>query len=257
MKTAVVLRYSGFEFARVLRNIQSTFFIVVLPVALFLMFGMDQGSQTEQAGHGNVTALVMVSMALYGAVIATTSQAGSAAVERQSGWSRQLALTALSSAGYVVGKMLVALAISLLPILAVNIAGMLVGAQFDSVWLQVNSAVLCLVGAIPFTLFGLATALVFRSDAAVGAASGLVVVLAFFGNLFMPLSGSLLSIARFTPLYGPALLVRWPLLEGGVATSDSTLVQDPMWVALAGIVAWTIIFGVICLVAARRTTARA
>ena len=73
---------------------------------------------------------------------------------------------------------------------------------------------LCLVGSAVFAVYGLLVGTAFRSEAAVGAASGTMVIFAFLGNLFIPLSGVLLTIAKFTPLYGYAALARYPLTEG-------------------------------------------
>ena len=107
-----------------------------------------------------------------------------------------------------------------------------------------------------FALYGLAAGLIFRSDAAVGAASGCLVVLGFFGNVFMPLSGGLLEVARFTPVYGIVGLVRYPVTEGTVATMDGTLQTDSVWLLLANTVAWALVFGAAALLAARKATAR-
>src|SRR5699024_9194567 len=124
---------------------------------------------------------------------ATTSMAGSAAVERTMGWGRQLNMTGLTEAQYIVGKMLMALLMAVSPIVVVYIAGAVTGAEFDSLAHWFSSAALTLVVAIPFSLYGLAFALVFRSETAVSAASGFLVIFAFFGNLFIPLGGVLLD----------------------------------------------------------------
>ena len=42
----------------------------------------------------------------------------------------------------------------------------------------------------------------------------MIVIMAFLGNVFTPMSGLLLDIGRFTPLYGYAALARFPLTEG-------------------------------------------
>src|SRR5699024_5740874 len=78
----ILLRFVGWEFWRNFRMLDSTFFVIILPAAMYLMFGvaMDQGEMP--AGYGNVSAYVMTSMADYGAVISTTAMAGSAAVQR-------------------------------------------------------------------------------------------------------------------------------------------------------------------------------
>lgn len=249
------------DLIRQLRMVESVFFIAVLPTALFVMFTSmsSSGGQSPAdapAGEGNVVAYLMVSIALYGAVTATTSIAGSASVERQLGWGRQLSLTALTGGQYMLGKTLVALGIAVLPVVLVFGAGVAMGAEFSDLWRWAASAGLVLLGAMPFALFGLAAALVFRSEAAVSAASGMLVVFSFLGNLFIPLSGTLLEIARFTPLYGSGVLARWPLLEGSLATMEGEMQSDSLGTVLLCVGAWTALFALVCLIAARRRTSR-
>lgn len=257
-QTRILLRFVGWEFWRNFRMADATFFVIVLPAAMYLMFGvaMDQGDMP--AGFGNVSAYVMTSMAVYGAVISTTAMAGSAAVERTMGWGRQLNLTGLTETSYILGKMLMALLMAIAPILIVYVVGALTGAAFDSLWHWIVSGLLCLAVAIPFSLYGLAFALLFRSETAVSAASGLLVLFAFFGNLFIPLGGVLLDIAKFTPLYGPAMLARWPQTEGMLIPMDAGAQVDfeAMWVLLVNLGTWTALFGLLCLIALRRRTAR-
>ena len=256
--TEILLRFVAWEFWRNFRMADATFFVVILPTAMYLMFGvaMDQGAQP--AGEGNVAAYVMTSMAVYGAVMATTSMAGSAAVERSMGWGRQLNMTGLTDANYIVGKMLTALLMAISPILVVYVVGAISGARFDSAAHWLGSAALSLVVAIPFSLYGLALALLFRSETAVSAASGFLVIFGFFGNLFIPLGGVLLEIAKFTPLYGPAMLARWPQTEGLIipAEAGAPVEFESMWLLIANIGAWTVIFGLLCLLGARRRTTR-
>lgn len=254
----ILLRFVAWEFWRNFRMLDATFFVVVLPAAMYLMFGvaMDQGEMP--AGFGNVSAYVMTSMAVYGAVIATTAMSGSAAVERSMGWGRQLNMTGLTDANYILGKMLMALLMAVSPILVVYLVGAFTGAQFDSLWHWISSALLCVAVAIPFSLYGLAFALLFRSETAVSAASGFLVIFGFFGNLFIPLGGVMLDIAKFTPLYGPAMLARWPQTEGIlIPVQDGAQVQfESMGLILTNVGAWTAIFGLVCILAARRRTAR-
>lgn len=254
-----LLGYAGREFVRTVRLVESTFFTVVLPVALYLMFGALSDWGDQPLGHGDVSAYTMTGMAVYGAVMATTSIAGSAAVERQTGWGRQLSLTALTPGAYLAGKCLVALATAALPVVAVFTAGALTGAQLDTAGTWAATGVLALVSSLPFALFGLAAALLFRSEAAVSAASGMLVVFGFLGNLFVPLEGIMLEIGRFTPVYGAGVLARWPQLEGDLAQMGpgAAPAGDPLWLPLVNLAAWTVVFALICLVAARSRTARA
>src|SRR5215472_5960575 len=92
---ATVLRL---EIRRVLRNRRNLLMTIVLPVFFFLLFGVTQSydNGSLRGGHGNVSAFIMISMALYGAVLATTSGGAMVSIERAQGWSRQLRITPLS-----------------------------------------------------------------------------------------------------------------------------------------------------------------
>ena len=63
--------YVGLELRRVFRDYVNVFFVGVLPAFLFLIFG-TQSYSAERIGNGNVGMLIMISMAAYGAVTATT-----------------------------------------------------------------------------------------------------------------------------------------------------------------------------------------
>jgi ABC-2 type transport system permease protein len=79
--------------------------------------------------------------------------------------------------------------------------------------------------------------LVFRSDGAATLASISLTFFGFFGNVFMPLDGTMLDIARFTPMYGVVALARWPSLTDGVLTTGQT---DQPGIAL-NIVVWLVV----------------
>ncbi|MDQ3476350.1 MAG: ABC transporter permease, partial [Actinomycetota bacterium] len=212
--------FTGLELRRVLRDYVSMFFIAVLPAFFYLIFGAAQESSSEDAGNGNVAMYVMISMAAYGAVTATTGIGGMAAVERMQGWGRQLGLTPLRDSGYVLMKAVVAVAVAAIPITLIYLLGVLTDAE-GSVGAWLLSALIVLAGAAVFALYGLVFGLALRSEAAVGAASGSLVILAFMGNIFFPLSGTLLTLAKFIPLYGYVSLARYPLTEGNlVNTAD-------------------------------------
>ncbi len=253
---AGMLRYAALDFVRILRMPESVFFTLALPTALYLMFSGMSEFADQPAGHGNVAAWIMASMAVYGAVVATSNIAGSAAVERAKGWGRTLALTPAPRWSYVTSKVLVALAVAVLPVTLVMTVGWLTGAELTGLrWLA--TAAIIVVGSTMFACYGLAAGLLFRSETAVGVASGLLVVLSFFGNLFVPLSGAMLTVARFTPLYGLAGLARWPQVEGWmVGSATSSPPPEELWVLVVNVVTWTAVFTSIALLAARRGTAR-
>jgi ABC-2 type transport system permease protein len=248
--------YAGLELRRVLRDYVSMFFIAVLPAFFYLVFGASQDFSHENAGNGNVGMYVMVSMAAYGAVTATSGIGGMAAVERMQGWGRQLGLTPLRDTGYVQIKAVVAVVVAAIPILAIYLLGLLTDAE-GSTTAWVLSAMIVLAGAVVFALYGLVFGLAFRSEAAVGAASGSLVILAFMGNIFFPLSGTLLTLAKLTPLYGYVALARYPLTEGYVVSTDgSTVTQEPLWVPMLNVSVWALIFAVLSVWLVRRGRSR-
>jgi len=239
--------FAGLELRRVFRDYVSMFFIAVLPAFFYLIFGAAQEFSDERAGNGNVAMYIMISMAAYGAVTATTGIGGMSAVERMQGWGRQLGLTPLADSSYVAMKAGVALVIAMIPVTLIYLLGLFTSAEGSATAWAV-SAVMVLLGAGVFAVYGLVVGLAFRSEAAVGAANGLLVIMGFLGNIFIPLSGTLLTIASFTPLYGFVALARYPLTEGYQIDGS----HEPLWIAVTNVTAWAAIFGLVAIALVRR-----
>ncbi len=226
------------EMRRITRDWSAMFFTAGLPAFFYLIFGATVDAKGQDIGNGNVAMYVMISMAAYGAVTATTSIGGNAAVERVQGWGRQLGLTPLADSSYIAMKAVIAMTVAAVPVVITYLLGVATGARGSaSAWAV--SAVLTLAGSAVFALYGLVIGTAFRSEASVGAAAGTLVIFAFLGNLFIPLSGALLTFAKFTPLYGYAALARYPLTEGYLP--DGT--QDPLWLPIVNVVVWGLVFG--------------
>lgn len=241
------------DLTRQLRDVMNLMFVLVLPTLMYVIFGLSFSYANESAGSGNVKFYIMASMAAYGASLAATSVTGVAAVEQIQGWGRQIGLTPLGPAGLVAGKAVVALAVTALSIAVVFVVGALTGATAGDPGDWAYTFLIALAGSILFAFFGFAVAMLFRSESAMGIASGVLVLLSFLGNVFVPLSGTLLDIARFTPMYGYVGLVRWPIMQG--AQTDAAGV-DPLWALVANLVAWLLIFGLVAVLAVRRGRGR-
>ncbi len=240
--------YARLDLRRQLRDRIGMFFVVGLPTFMFLVFGL--GSD-DAVGSGNVAMYVMISMAAYGAVTATTSVAGSAATEQVMGWGRQLGLTPMRPLAFVAAKAGIAMVVALMPVALIFAIGAATGAR-GAVSDWGLAALLVWLGSALFAIYGLAMSLVFRGPNATGIASGMIVIMAFLGNVFTPMSGLLLDIGRFTPLYGYAALARFPLTEGHLPLGG----RDPLWLPVANVLAWTIIFSLLALWGVRRSRAR-
>src|SRR5690242_17541529 len=124
-----VPRYAGFnltllriELMRMMRNRRTIVFTLVFPTAMFFVFGSGTGGD-KRVGEGNVSAYVMVSMALYGGALIAASGGAMVALERALGWSRQLRLTPLSPLAYILVKSTVALTMGAVAVTIVNVVG--------------------------------------------------------------------------------------------------------------------------------------
>src|SRR5258705_19525 len=83
------------EIRRLLRNRRTVIFAGIFPVVFFLAFGLNSAYASDRAGHGNVSAFVMISMALYGGVLATTSGGTLVSMYRCAGGGARLLASAL------------------------------------------------------------------------------------------------------------------------------------------------------------------
>src|SRR5690606_40752250 len=129
-------------------DVVNMFLTAVLPAFLYVIFGASQDYSTDMlpTGRGNVAMYIMVSMAAYGAVTATTGIGGMAAVERMQGWGRQLGLTPMRDSRYVLVKAQLGLTIALIPVALIYVIGFATGAAGElRAWLL--SGVLVLAGA--------------------------------------------------------------------------------------------------------------
>lgn len=204
------------EIRRMLRNRRSIIFTLVMPVVLYLMIGTNTDYGNEKAGLGNVSAYVLISMATYGAVLASTSGGAMVATERALGWSRQLRLTPLSPVAYIALKSIVAMGLGLMSVLAVNVVGLLSGKPEMPTHVWILAALLAWLGSIVFAAFGLFMGYLLPSENVMQVLGPLMAGLAFIGGLWFPIdSDSVLGhISAVTPIYGLAELARWPLNGG-------------------------------------------
>jgi ABC-2 type transport system permease protein len=236
------------EIRRLLRNRRTVIFAMVIPAIFFLLFGLNAAYANQRAGHGNVSAFIMISLALYGAVLATTSGGAMVSIERAAGWSRQLRLTPLSPAAYITIKMLTAMVLGAASVIVVYVVGMLSGKPSMPGYLWVATALSVWVGSLVFAAFGLFMGYLLPTENVMQFLGFGLMLFAFGGGLFIPLSQYphvLQDLAEYTPLYGLNQLVHAPLLGGSVHMA---------WVANA--VAWLAIFAGGAVWRFRKDTAR-
>jgi ABC-2 type transport system permease protein len=222
----------GIELKRMLRNRRTIFFTLVFPAGLFFAFGGTQGWD-DPAGHGNVAAYIMVSMALYGAALTAASAGAMVAMERALGWSRQLRLTPLSPVAYILIKAIVALVMGALAVAVVNAAGIFQGKPDMPVGRWVACAALCVVCTLVFAALGVFVGYLVPGENAMQVLGPGLALMSFLGNVFIPIddhTSLIWHIAQWTPMFGVAEITRAPLTG------------ELPWYAVVNAIGWLTVF---------------
>jgi ABC-2 type transport system permease protein len=234
--------YLLLELRRALRNRRTLIFLVIMPPLFFLLFGHGYKDSDPAA-----FAYIMVSMAVYGSMIATTSIGAQVSVERSQGWTRQLRLTPLRPTGYVLTKVAAALVLGVVPILIVLAVGAFMGAQLSAgEWIA--CAVLSWFCSLVFAAFGLFIGYLIPAENAMQFMGPLLALMSFFGGLFQPLDTlpqALQNIAPWMPTYAVGLVARSPIMDSGLTVAH-----------VGDLVLWTAVFVAGTVVLFRRDTKR-
>ncbi len=250
-RPGINLTVLSLEIRRLLRNRRTMIFALIFPVVLFLFVGTNKQYANLADGHGNVSAFLVVSMALYGASLATVAGGAMVSIERAQGWSRQLRLTPLSATSYILIKTITAMVLGLASVLAVFIVGKATGVPHmysGYAYLWFVTAACVWIGSLVFAALGLFVGYLLPSENVMQFIGLVMAVLSFAGGLFYPLKQAaqiLQDIAKWTPLYGLNQLVHAPLLGGSI---------DIMWVVNA--VVWFGLFVAGAVWRFRKDTAR-
>jgi len=197
------LGYLGLEARRALRNPRYLLFTVGMPAALFFIYvnifpGTVRGTNVPYAAY------LVPTLAALGAYMAAMASAAQTAVERATGWQRQLRLTPLGPLSYLVTKVLIAMIVAVTPILVVGLLGRFAkDVQLSgTAWLQLGLGIW--LATLPFALLGLLIGQVATVRNLPTFTNGLVTLLALLGGLFIPIATfphSMVTIAKTLPTY--------------------------------------------------------
>ncbi|MET9328392.1 ABC transporter permease [Tsukamurella sp. NPDC003166] len=243
-------RFLALDIRRQLRNRQTLIITTVLPVILYVALFRQKGVDVRFA-HGDFASWMAAGLALYGAASAATTTAAQVAVERSTGWVRTVQLTPLRPAGYLASKVIGALTVAAVPVLVIAVLALATGAQVET-GAFAAALLIAWLGSAVFGALGLALGLALRPEIVMHVPGLLLTVLAFAGNVFLPLSGWALTAAQFTPMYGVATLARYPI-TGGWQFSGAHV--SPL-VAVVNIIVWFAVFAGLGAIAYRRSAAR-
>lgn len=238
-------RYLGLEIRRAVRNRQFLLFTVALPLVLFLIYAQLYGDGS--LGGLSSTGYLMTSMAAFGAMVGAMSAGTRIALERKSGWNRQLRLTPLRPGSYLLAKGAVGVLLALPALGLVYLAGVIMGVDAPAGQL-LASAIGTWLAVVPFAVLGIAIGYAANPDSAQGLFSLTFLGLSLFGGVWIPVEVMPRVMADFAhalPSYWLGVVARGPI-GGGVD-----------WLAIPVLAGWTLLLGLLVMRRYRTDTARA
>jgi ABC-2 type transport system permease protein len=238
--------YLRYEVLRTLRNRQGYIFSLIFPVILFLVFGGSNRNNT--AGFPSDIKPItyyMVGMLGFGAMGAVLAGGARIAVDRSTGWNRQLRLSPLRPAAYLATKVAVGYLTATLTIAAMYIAGISFGAR-ATVTEWVEMTLFILLGLVPFAAIGIWIGHLVREDAMGPVMGGLMSLFALVGGSWYPVTGVLGQIGSWIPSY-------WIVQAGHIAVGGNSW-SVKGWIVVLG---WSAVFAALATRAFLADTDRA
>jgi len=238
----MTIRYVLLEARRQLRNVRSLVFTFALPIVMLLIFGGTYGATGGVDPATRLPWLVetTVQMGGYGAMMAGLSQAFTIVNERAIGWNRQLRLTPLTGTGYLVSKVVAALLIAAVSILAVVLVSVLAlhADLAPGAWLAAGLGLW--LGIVPFALIAILIGQFARPEFAQPLFMVTFLGLSILGGLWVPLSVLphwMSQVAQAVPSYWLDRLGQLGASGAGDALVPA-LVLGAWTVVLAALITW-------------------
>ncbi|HEU4671599.1 MAG TPA: ABC transporter permease [Candidatus Limnocylindrales bacterium] len=231
--------FLALEVRRALRNRRYVIFTIAFPVILYVLYT----AVIPASGDGTIRGVAwnlffLVSMATYGAIGASMSQATPIAVERVGGWITQLRTTPLASSAYVLAKLVSAVLLTIPALVLVALAGIAVNHVALPPARLLELVLTLAIGALPFAALGIVIGYTLDADSAQG---GMVLTffgMAILGGLFAPVDAfpePLATIATVLPSYHLAAVGRSVVAGALPAVGDALVLAA--WTVGGGVVA--------------------
>ncbi len=229
-----------------LRNTGFVVFSLITPLLLYVVFAQIFGDQPA-AGGTTWAALTMVSMAAYGSLGAAMSGGAQLAVERRSGWFRQLTVTTLRPRSFLLAKAGVIMLVVLPALLLVFAAGYVVGGVRAPAGDWLAALGLMWISLVPLTVLGVAIGLWVRAETVQGVTTLVLLVMSLLGGLWFPaglMPSAMQQLARLMPSYWLAELGRAPFTGAALP-----------WRGVAVLAGWTVTLTAVGALGYRRAAA--
>jgi ABC-2 type transport system permease protein len=240
--------YLMLELRRMLRDRRYMAMVIAWPVASYLLFSTVFGAAADRAEGLSPHVEIMVAMAAFGAIGAVLIGTGpKIALERQSGWTRQLGLTPLTSRAVFAVRVIAALVLAGISV-ALTFATAFAFKGVSLAWWEWPAMFALLVaGTLPFAGLGVLIGDLGDGDTAFGATNIIYLAMAALGGLWMPtkiLPAPMRTVAHLLPSNRLADL-GWHVAGGHAPT-----------LAAAGVLgAWSIVAVLLVVAVAERRLA--
>lgn len=238
------LTYTKYEIIRGFRNRRYFIFSLVFPLVLFLFVAGT--NRHAELGGISFPLYYMAGMIAYGSMIAVMGGGARIAVERTTGWTRQMRITPLPVRSYFRAKILSGYAIAAISIVLLALAGIALGVHLSAGgWATMIG--LILVGLVPFAVIGILIGHLLTPDSMGPGLGGLTALFALLGGAWAPIAthGVFLDIVKLLPSY-------WLVQAGKTALGGGGWPAEG-WIVIA---VWTLVALRIGMFVYRRDTAR-
>lgn len=227
------------------KNVSFVIFTVIMPVTLYLVFSAIYGGESAD---GLGTTMIMVSMAAYGSLGAAMSGGAQLALERRSGWFRQLMITSVPPRVFLWARAAVTMLLVLPALLLVFVAGATVGGVTATAAQWVASLSLIWLGLLPMTVLGMVVGVWVKAEAVPGVTTMLILALSLLGGLWFPVEAMppvMEAVAPALPTYWLGELGRFPFLPDA---------EFP-WGGIGVLLAWSAVLTLLGALGYRRAAA--
>lgn len=236
-----LLAYLRLELRRTSRNRRYLVFTIAFPVIIYVLYT----AVLSVGGAGTVDGLTwpayfLVSMATYGAMGAAMGQAAPIAIERRSGWVRQLRVTPLPGHAYVLAKVVSSVLLTVPALALIVVVGRLVNHVDLGATATVATVLALAIGTLPFAALAVVLGYTLDADSAQGGMVLAYFLMAILGGLFAPLNSfpaPLATIGAVLPASHLAAIGR-ATAAGTLAGAADIAVLAAWAAALCGLAAW-------------------
>lgn len=243
----LLLRQARFELLTFRRDPTATFFTVALPVIFLVMFISLFGDGTvEIRGQEVDVAMLYVPGILVLSLVSATfvNLAIGLTADRERGTLKRLRGTPLPAWVFIGGRIIAAIVIVLLMLVAVVGVGLLYGVGLPPATAWIGLILALVIGTATFCSLGMAlTAIVPTQNAAPALANAIVLPLYFISGVFIPITETPDGIARVGALFPvrrlyDAVFAAYEPGQDGATIAGTDLAVVAAWGLAGAVIAW-------------------